>query len=143
VHVNATIAEAIALLALLALSAGGGYMYRGEKDAASVTTATSNVSVCQSTADAKQAALDTLGAKFADLQTRHEAAMKASTDVLDARAEEIAGLQAKAASRINTARKSSHDDPDCVSLSTLPVCTAVAGQLWPAAAQAPAAAHPS
>lgn len=136
------LAEIGVLTVLLLCAAIGGYAFRSDRTQAAITAAQSDTAVCQAALDSKQTALDRVGKSLADLRDRHATALADATAALDARDADIAALQAAAAHRTTTIRENAHADADCASLARLPVCAAVAGQLWPAiAAPGTAAAH--
>jgi hypothetical protein len=134
--------EALVLCALLFIAGVLGYGFRGDRNQDQIRTANSNFDVCTSAMKGTQAALHVLSVKFTELQTRHEAAMTDSAAALDQRDNEITQLHSAATRRTTSARSAAHVDPDCQTLARLPVCAAVARQLWPAATQTSTGHHP-
>jgi predicted negative regulator of RcsB-dependent stress response len=131
--------EWIALLALLFAAGVIGYAWRGERNQDAISTAQGNEQVCQSALKGNAAKLAEIKGHLADLKKRHDDMLAAADKTLAARDAEIKRLTDAAKARTTSIRNTAHDDPDCAPLARLAVCPAVAGQLWPAAAEGAAA----
>ena len=129
----------IVLLAALALvSAVIGYAFRGDRNQVAISTAQGNEQVCQSALASNQARLADLRQQLDAQRTQHDALLAAADKGLAERDDEIKTLREAAATRASNIRESAHE-VDCAALVRMPVCTAVARELWPAAAQGAAA----
>ncbi len=97
--------------------------------------AKADTAVAVAAVDATRTALGALKGKLDALQTRHDAMRTLGEAELAARAQRIDQLQRDAARR-QSALVEKGRDATCAELARLPVCAAVAGQLWPAAGEA-------
>ena len=133
---NIALAAAVLIVGVLV-----GYNVRGERDAAIVSAAGDRERACKSELDGKATAVDDLRREVATQRERHEKALAATQATLAARERENTVLRDAAQTSINAIRTAAHDDASCAPLARLPVCSAVARQLWPAAVEAAAAEH--
>lgn len=117
------------------LGAIGGYVFHGDREAKAMRVAESNYAVCSSALTSNEVVLADVQKALADVRARHDKAMKVATEVLEARDGEIKTLQAAAVEAAASIRKSAHDDANCVDLARMPVCAAIARELWPDATQ--------
>lgn len=128
--------EALLGLAVVLLSGGIGYAWRGVQDAESVAQANAAVETASGTfaaaAESQLATIASLDGRLADLRQRHEAMRQAADAALETRASENAALVERVARLTNDIKGSTHD-PSCAPLAALPVCAAVASRLWPEA----------
>ena len=124
---------AIALL-LFIVGAGGGVVWAQRNSAAAIAQAVSDKNVCLSAVQTTRTTLQQLDEKYAALQARHEAMTRLGTAELNARQAQIDQLNAAAAER-QTVIVEKAREPDCADLARLPLCPAIADQLWPPAAQ--------
>jgi len=106
-----------------------------------LTQAKADTAVAVAAVNSTRSALGTLKGKLDDLQARHDAMRALSQAELDARGQRIEQLEMNAAKRQSVIVEKSRD-PTCADLARLPVCGAVAGQLWPAAT-APGSGEPA
>jgi hypothetical protein len=139
-HVSATVAEFLALLALMAAFFMGGYLYRGDRDRDAMLASAHDAGACASSADASAASLKALQVRFDDLKKRHDDALAAATAALKQRDDDVAALSADAEKRTGELRRLTRDRDDCKPLASLGICAAVADELWPVPKQAAAAA---
>lgn len=129
----------IALLAALALvSAVLGYAFRGDRNQVAISTAQGNEQVCQSALASNQARLADIQQQLTHQRELHDKLLAAADSALDARDDEIKTLREAADKRASNILESAHE-VDCAALARMPVCPAVARELWPAAAQGAAA----
>ncbi len=130
------------LLALVvALSAIGGYAWRDSRAVREIAAANDDTNRCTEAAALKQTVLDRVTTTLTDLRKRH-ADMKAAADAaIESRDHEIAALKREETARTDRLRKAGHEDPECTALAAMPVCTAVARELWPV--QAAGRDHPT
>jgi hypothetical protein len=133
--------EAIALGALLLLAGVIGWAWRGEKDQQELLVANASVATCSSAAGASAAALTTTQATLKNMRERHDTALADANRALAERSTQIQALNQVATDRATHIVQSPHDDPNCKALADLPICAAVADQLWPVRTQAHAGDH--
>lgn len=100
--------------------------------ATALSQAKADTAVAASSVESTRAALNALKDRYGELQQRHEAMRTLSVSELAARQARIDRLEADAGKR-QTVIVEKAREPDCADLARLPVCPAVAGQLWPAA----------
>lgn len=128
--------EALLGLAVVLLSGGIGYAWRGAQDAEAVAQANAAVTSASGSfaaaADSQLKAIALLETRLAEIRARHEQFRELADDELDARIEANATLAAEVARLTNQIKGTAHD-PSCAPLAALPVCTAVADRLWPQA----------
>lgn len=129
--------------AILALLFAGmlGYIFRGDRNQAAITAAANDAAVCRSSLESNGTALDEVKRQLADLRDRHAKALAAATASLDERDAQIAALRADAEKRSDTIKGVIRVDAECAALDRMPLCAAVAGRLWPAAAALGGADH--
>jgi hypothetical protein len=130
--INAYIALAFGLVCFL-IGAFLSYVVTDHFAAKALSQAQADAAVAVSSVAATRTALTALKDKYADLQARHDAMRTLSETELAARQSRIDQLQADAVKR-QTAIVEKSREPTCADLARLPVCPAVASQLWPAAA---------
>ena len=122
--------------ALLLVGALVGYNVRAERDAAIVSAAGDRERACKSELDGKATAVGDLRREVDAQRERHEKALAAAEAKGATRDHENTTLRDGAQTSINAIRTAAHDDASCAPLARLPVCSAVARQLWPAAVDA-------
>jgi predicted negative regulator of RcsB-dependent stress response len=132
---NATLI-AILLLVVVGLSGGIGYTWSSSNAADRIASARGDTTTCTEAAEAKQAVLDRVSEQLTKLRTDHAALLDSANKALDVRDAEIASLNQQLIARGDNVRKAGKNDPQCLSLVNLPVCPAIARELWPDAAQA-------
>ena len=135
--------ELLLLAALLALAGVVGYAYRGDMDNQVISAANAANATCLAGAGAKDQVLATVKDQVAALRKQHDDALAAAAPALQQREADVTALADTARQRATAIAQSPHDDKDCQALGDLPVCAAVARQLWPALAPARASGDPA
>lgn len=131
-----TMALAVCLVALMGASAMCGYLFARKGGAEDLGVARGDARSCVDSAAAVQAALDETADKLSTLRTDHQAFLgRASSALLELNAQNAA-LASAGAVTSNTIKEIARADPDCAALTLLPLCPAIAVELWPAPAQA-------
>lgn len=134
----------LAAAAVAALSVGIGYAWSSSNAASKIATANGDTKTCMDANAAAVTALTTVTASLRDLKARHDAMKQDAERALDLRDSEIADLSHELEQRQGNMRKAGKYDPQCLSLVDLPVCPAVARELWPhALEQAPERGQPA
>ena len=132
----------ILLLVVVGLSGTVGYTWSSSNAADKIASARGDTSSCTETAAAKQIVLDRVSEQLTRLRTDHNALLANANKALDLRDAEIASLSQQLITRTGNVRKAGKNDPQCLSLADLPICPAIARELWPAAEEA-AGAEPA
>lgn len=122
-----------ALLVVCGFVAGAAW--RGEHARNAATEAAAQVATCVSDASVAQAANAALAGRIDAWRTQHDERLAQAERSLADRPATIAHTQARAAARATSIAHAQHEDPACTALVDLPVCAAVARQLWPARQQ--------
>lgn len=132
---------ALALLLLLAVSFFFGTRWVQDDAQARITAAEDSRRACGALLETNAAALERVRSTLAAERERHARALAAAREALDVRDAQIQSLKADADARVAAIREAIDDSPDVAALARLPVPAALAGQLWPPADRAPAAAR--
>lgn len=130
--INVIVALAFGVICFL-LGAFLSYVVTEHFTAAKLAQAQTDAAVAISSVTATRTALQALTAKYGELQKRHDAMRTLAQTELDARNSKITELNADAERRRATVVEKTRE-VDCADLARMPVCPAVADQLWPAAA---------
>jgi hypothetical protein len=123
--------ELLALAALIALAGVIGWGMRGEHDQQQLLDNAKALSTCEAGNHANDSAIAALKTQLADLRAKHDQAVADAEHELVARDQQIKDLTDAATRRAGAIARSPHDDANCKALADLPLCAAVAGQLWP------------
>lgn len=129
----------IAIAGVAALAIGfffSGAHWQASRDSEALSAANANGAVCESALTSKGDAVKEIQRQLDDLRGRHARALKDSERTLAERDAEIAVLTATANEKTTIIRKAAHDDAECASLARLPVCAAIARELWPSSTAA-------
>lgn len=132
------VVELLALGALLALMAVIGWSVRGGHDQQLLLDGAKSLSACEAGSHANDTTIESLKKQLADLRAQHDKALADANRTLGERDLRIKTLTDAATRRAGAIARAPHDDANCKALANLPVCAAVAGQLWPAATKAAA-----
>jgi hypothetical protein len=124
----------ISIVLSLGAGLGIGYFWARTNAAETVAVANSDTATCTDVAGAKQAALDICTDRLKQLAIDHKALREDAEKALDLRDSEIADLSDQLETREGNMRKAGKYDSDCISLVNLPVCPAIARELWPSGA---------
>lgn len=140
-----TMALAACLVALMAASAACGYLFARKGGADALGVARGDARSCVDSAAATQLALDQVAERLATLRTDHATFLDLANKALLESFAENSRLATAGATTSNTIKEIARADPDCAALTLLPLCPAIAVELWPVPAKAgraePAGAH--
>lgn len=124
-------ATAAALVLLVVVGGIAGWAWRDGSARDQIAAAQSATTECANAAAATEARVKELAERYAALMERHQKLRQDADAALAGRDAELDILRGAETARVHSIRGAAHADATCAALARLPVCTAIADQLWP------------